>query len=74
MTSSGMFSLAPMAAVVRQCKPDRILFSVDFPFDENNEGLDFMTALKADGLVSDEVFEGIAYKNAESLLKVMVKQ
>ena len=72
ITSAGMFSLAPMAAVVRQSKPARILFSVDYPFDENKEGLDFMTALKADGLVSDEVLEGIAYKNAESLLKVTV--
>ena len=73
ITSSGMFSLAPMAAVVRQNKPERILFSVDYPFDKNEEGLNFMTALKADGLVSDEVLKGIAYKNAESLLKVTVK-
>ena len=72
ITSAGMFSLAPMAAVVRQCKPDRVLFSVDFPFDTNKEGLDFMTALKADGLVSDEVLEGIANKNAQSLLKVTI--
>ena len=72
ITSSGMFSLTPMATAVRQCKPDRILYSVDFPFSENQDGLDFMTALKASGLVSDEVVEGIAYKNAESLLKVTV--
>ena len=74
ITSSGMFSLAPMAAVVRQCKLDRILFSVDFPFDKNEEGLAFMKALKADGLVSDEVLEGIANKNAQSLLKVTIKR
>ena len=73
ITSSGMFSLAPMAAVARQSKPDRVLFSVDYPFDENKQGLDFMIALKAGGLVSDEELEGMAYKNAESLLKVKVK-
>ena len=73
ITSAGMFSLAPMAAVVRQSKPDRILFSVDYPYDENVEGLNFMKALKADGLVSDQVLEGIANKNAESVLKVTLK-
>lgn len=29
ITTSGMFALAPMATLLRQCKPDRILYSVD---------------------------------------------
>ena len=70
ITSSGMFSLTPMAAVVRQCKLDRIMYSVDYPYDQNEHGLAFLQALKAEGMVSDEALEGIAHKNAEALLKV----
>lgn len=73
ITTSGMFYLAPMAAVLRQCKPERIMFSVDYPFGKNEDGLAFLKSLKAEGMVSDEVLEGIAYKNAERLLKVTVK-
>ncbi|KAL6721006.1 hypothetical protein ACLMJK_000106 [Lecanora helva] len=73
ITTSGMFFLAPMATVLRQCKPDRIMFSVDYPFGQNEAGVAFLKALKADGMVSNDVLEGIAYKNAQKLLKVDVK-
>lgn len=73
ITTSGMFFLAPMATVLRQCKPDRIMFSVDYPFGKNEDGVAFLKALKAEGMVSDDVLEGIAYRNAESLLKVSAK-
>ncbi|CAF9933528.1 hypothetical protein IMSHALPRED_009382 [Imshaugia aleurites] len=73
ITTSGMFFLAPMATVLRQCKPDRIMFSVDYPFGKNEDGVAFLKALKAEAMVSDEVLEGIAYRNAERLLKVSVK-
>lgn len=73
ITTSGMFFLAPMAAVLRQCKPDRIMFSVDYPFGKNEAGLAFLKALQAEGMVSDDVLEGIAYRNAEKLLKVTAK-
>ncbi|KAK5044554.1 hypothetical protein LTR84_010678 [Exophiala bonariae] len=72
ITTSGMFAIAPMATVLRQCKPDRILYSVDYPFTRNEWGLQFLKDLKDDGLVTDEVLEGIAYKNAEKLLGVKV--
>lgn len=32
ITTSGMFAVAPMATIMRQCKPDRILYSVDVSF------------------------------------------
>jgi predicted TIM-barrel fold metal-dependent hydrolase len=70
VTTSGMFALAPMACLVRQCKPDRILYSVDYPFAQNQWGLDFMHELEKSGMVSREMLENIAYKNAEKLLGV----
>jgi predicted TIM-barrel fold metal-dependent hydrolase len=73
ITTSGMFSLAPMATIVRQCKPDHILYSVDYPFVKNEWGLKFMEELRADGMISEEILEGIAYKNAEKLLRVKAR-
>lgn len=72
ITTSGMFTVAPMATIIRQCKPDRILYSVDYPFTRNEWGMQFLKDLKDDGLVTQEVLEGIAYKNAEKLLGVKV--
>ena len=72
VTTSGLFTLGPMACLVRMCKPDRILYSVDWPFAENEMGLKFMEQLSKDGMVNEEELERIAYKNAEMLLKIRV--
>ena len=68
-----MFTVAPMATVLRQCKPDHILYSVDYPFTKNEWGLKFLQDLRAEGMVTDEVLQGIAYRNAEKLLGVKAK-
>lgn len=65
-----MFTLAPMATLLRQCKPDRILFSVDYPFSRNEWGASFLKEFKESGMVSDQALEDIAYRNAEKLLKM----
>ena len=70
ITTSGMFAVEPMATIVRQCKPDHILYSVDYPFTRNEWGLQFLKDLRDDDLVTDEVLAGIAYRNAEKLLRV----
>jgi hypothetical protein len=46
---------------------------VDWPFAENELGLDFMKELVKDGMVTEEQLEMIAYKNAETLLKIKVR-
>lgn len=63
-----------MACLLRQCKPDRILYSVDYPFAQHKWGLDFMEELKASGMVDPKQLEDIAYKNAEKLLGVKVSR
>ena len=72
ITTSGMFSMAPFACLLQAVKPERILYSVDYPFASNEEGLQFMEEVKKSGLVDDEKFEMIAYRNAENLLKIKV--
>ncbi|KAF1985191.1 putative metal-dependent hydrolase [Aulographum hederae CBS 113979] len=70
VTTSGMWCLDAMACVVRACKRGRVLYSVDYPFARNEDGLRWMMELRESGLVSEEEWEEIGYKNAEKLLGV----
>ena len=72
ITTSGMFSLTPFTCLIRQMPVDHILYSVDWPYSNNTQGLAFMKEVRRSGLVTEEQFEGIAYKNAESLLQVQL--
>jgi len=72
VTTSGMFSLAPFSCLMRTTDTSRILYSVDYPFSDNEKGLRFLEELQENGLVSDEAFKGICYRNAEKLLKLKV--
>ncbi|KIX07212.1 uncharacterized protein Z518_01865 [Rhinocladiella mackenziei CBS 650.93] len=72
ITTSGMFSLAPMACLIHMCCADKVLYSVDYPFCSNEEGLQFMTQLRDSGMINDEDFLSIAHKNAERLLGLQV--
>ncbi|THW31951.1 hypothetical protein D6C98_09455 [Aureobasidium pullulans] len=68
ITTSGMFSLAPLSCLLRMCERDRILYSVDYPFSGNDKGLEFIEEVEASGMVSKEELEMMCYKNAEKLL------
>jgi len=72
VTTSGMFTLAPFACLLKMSDIDKIMFSVDYPFADNRNGLKFMEELSASGMVGEKELEMIAYKNAESLLGVKV--
>ncbi|THW78687.1 hypothetical protein D6D17_10041 [Aureobasidium pullulans] len=47
ITTSGMFSLAPLSCLLRMCERDRILYSVDYPFSGNEKGLKFIEEVEA---------------------------
>jgi predicted TIM-barrel fold metal-dependent hydrolase len=66
ITTSGFFSMAPFTAAMMKFGPDRILFSVDYPFSTNADGRDFLDALR----VPEADREKIAYRNADALLKL----
>jgi len=74
ITTAGMFSLAPMACLVHMCRADRVLYSVDYPFCSPTDGLNFMEQLHDSGMICEEDFVGIAYRNAERLLGVEAPQ
>ncbi|KAK8879614.1 2-3-dihydroxybenzoate decarboxylase [Apiospora arundinis] len=76
ITTSGVWSIDPMATILRNTKIERILYSVDYPFAKNEDGLTFMQDLERSGWVTPEQLERIAYRNSEDLfgLKVTTKK
>ncbi|PVH87012.1 putative metal-dependent hydrolase [Cadophora sp. DSE1049] len=70
ITTSGMFSLPPLACLLQTTSIDHVLYSVDYPFSPNEKGREFIDVIKESGLMSEEDFDKFAYRNAEKLLKV----
>lgn len=73
ITTSGVWSVDPLATVLRNTPIDHILYSVDYPFAKNEDGLKWVEALMNSGLLrSREQLEQICYKNAQTLLRLQV--
>ena len=70
VTTSGMFSLAPLACLLRVSPIEKIMYSVDYPFSTNEKGAAFVEDMSKSGMLSDKQMEMICYKNAESLLRL----
>lgn len=70
LTTSGVWSLDPLRCIIENTPIDHILFSVDYPFETNENGLKWMEELAGSGIVTNEHRQMIAYKNAEKLLKI----
>ncbi|KAK3632516.1 hypothetical protein LTR56_014423 [Elasticomyces elasticus] len=70
ITTSGVWSLDPLRCILGNTKIDHILYSVDYPFEKNENGLKWIEELEESGLVTKEQLDMIAYKNSENLLRV----
>ncbi|KAH8797939.1 hypothetical protein F5884DRAFT_825483 [Xylogone sp. PMI_703] len=70
VTTAGLFSTNPMATMLRNTAIDRIMYSVDYPFGNSVNGLNFMADLLLSGLITPEQWEQIAFSNAEALLGI----
>ncbi|KEF58348.1 uncharacterized protein A1O9_06274 [Exophiala aquamarina CBS 119918] len=70
ITVSGFWDLGPFSCMLRTVAIDRILFSVDYPFERNESGRDFMATVRESGLVTEEQWRMIASGNAERLLGI----
>jgi predicted TIM-barrel fold metal-dependent hydrolase len=66
ITVSGFFSLPPFQAAMLSFGPDRIMFSVDYPFSTNAVARAFLDKLP----VSEEDRAKIAHGNADRILKL----
>jgi predicted TIM-barrel fold metal-dependent hydrolase len=63
-----------MRTILANTKLDHILYSVDYPFEKNENGLKWIEELEKSGLVTKEQLDAIAYKNSEKLLGVKAPQ
>ena len=72
ITTSGMVGLGPFSCLLRTTKIERILYSVDYPFSSNEQGMQFLEEVKKSEMVTEQQLAMIGYKNAEVLLKVKV--
>ena len=68
VTTSAMFSLAPLACLLRVSEVDKIMYSVDYPFSMNGLGTEFLGKIKEEGIMTDEQLDMFAYGNAKKLL------
>ena len=73
VTTSGMFTLASLTCLLRTVSVERILFGIDYPFESNQQGSQFIKDIQESRLVTDEELAMITYRNAEALLKVKVE-
>lgn len=65
-TTSGMFTSPPLLALIAVFGIDRVLFSVDYPYSANEQGLAFLRGLP----LAPADAAKIAHENADRLLKL----
>jgi uncharacterized protein len=66
VTTSGLFTLPPLEALLAVFGPDRVMFSIDYPYSTNRTGRDFLDTLK----LPPAALEKFAHGNADRLLKL----
>jgi hypothetical protein len=64
ITTSGVFTVPPLLAALTTFGPDRIMFSVDYPYSRNSDGAAYIGTLP----VSPADLAKIAHGNADCLL------
>lgn len=66
ITTSGVFSAEPLTCAIQALGADRVMFSVDYPYEHTEEAVRFIEAAP----ISDEQREQICYGNAKRLLNL----
>ena len=66
VTTSGMCSNGPLTCAIQELGEERVMFSVDYPYESSNVAAQFIEQAP----VSKKVLESICYKNAQNVLKL----
>jgi predicted TIM-barrel fold metal-dependent hydrolase len=72
VTTSGFFTLPPLQCLLGTKDVGKVIYSVDWPYANNTDGMKFLELIRDSGLVTEEEWEGIAWRNAAQLLKLNV--
>jgi len=65
-TTSGVFDTPPLVCIVSEIGVDRVLFSVDYPFEQTKIATDWLDNAKILQTVKEKVY----HKNAERIFKI----
>jgi len=68
VTTSGSFDTAGLVHLLSTTTPDRILFSMDSPYEDMVNATDWLRSVFNQTEIPCETLQAIAYKNAEQLL------
>jgi predicted TIM-barrel fold metal-dependent hydrolase len=66
VTTSGLFTLPPLETLLAVFGPDRVMFSIDYPYSTNRTGRDFLDTLT----LPPGDLEKFAHGNADRVLKL----
>lgn len=69
VTTSGNWSIAPLACMLRNTPVEHIMLSIDYPFVGCSTARDLLTTLEGSELVNSQQLDAIAFGNASKLLK-----
>jgi predicted TIM-barrel fold metal-dependent hydrolase len=70
VTTSGIFSVRTLEMLLKVTPLERVLYSVDTPFETNATGWKFIEELARSGLFSNDEMEQFVQGNAKKLLKI----
>lgn len=66
VTTSGMCSNGPLSCAIQELGPERVMFSVDYPYESSKIAAEFIEQAS----INKKTLEKICYENARSLLKI----
>jgi predicted TIM-barrel fold metal-dependent hydrolase len=66
VTTAGNFSVPALMCTIQMLGVDKVMFSVDWPYESNKVGVEFLRRLP----ISTDDLEKIAYRNATRILRV----
>ena len=66
ITTSGMNTNPPLEFALKMVGPERIMFAIDYPFEQTEEATGFIRAAPLD----DEVMRKITHENAQRLFRI----
>ncbi|KAI1136630.1 amidohydrolase 2 [Hypoxylon sp. FL0543] len=72
VTSSGIFSVRTLEMLLKITKKDRVMYSIDTPFNKSVEGWNYLQELAQKSSLSQEELDDFAFGNARNLFKLDV--
>ena len=70
VTTSGMFSLPSLQCLLRTTSIEHVLYSVDYPFSTNEQGMEFVEQVRKSGMMTEAELQKWTKGNAEKLLRL----